>query len=169
MVSNFVNLLKTLMTSSRKAATKRTRLLQLVSASFFSLSATIAHSDSVEITLFEGMVLELPEDADQHTIRSAFIENNSIIKAALIEKSASELFELYRSALIDRRLNNPERNFFDASVIQQTGALAAVVIHDKASDGEPSFLLPAASIRAGQCRAAVHCSGRAGSARGEEG
>ena len=111
MVSNFGNLIKTLITSSSKTATNRTRLLQLVSASFFSLSATIAHSDSVEITLFEGMVLEVPEDADQHAIRLAFTDNISMIEAALTEKSAPELFELYRLALIDSRLNNPEGNF----------------------------------------------------------
>ncbi|MDB9946227.1 hypothetical protein OAD38_07660 [Ascidiaceihabitans sp.] len=97
------------------------------------------------------MVLEVPEDADQHAIQLAFIENNSIIEAALTEKSASELFELYRLALIDNRLNNPEGNFGYSSVIVKTGYLAAVVIDDKASDGEPSFLLPAARIRAGQC------------------
>jgi hypothetical protein len=127
--------------------------LRFISVLLFSLVGTLAQSENIEIKLFDGTVLEFPEGTDQDVINKAYKDNYEISKAVLATKSASELFELYRLALIDTRLNNPEGNFSYSysSVFVMTGSLAAVVIEDKASEGEPSFLLPAARILAGHC------------------
>jgi hypothetical protein len=129
--------------------------MRFILACMVAFVALPVDSQVIERKLFDGTVLEFPEGTTEETVdrvygdelKKRFLQIDEEIAA----KNAFELMDIYREGIQDIRINNTDGDVFYSSEATIRMGKAASLIRKKASDGDPTFLVPAARTYAITC------------------
>ena len=136
------------------ASSSRRLALRFLFVCAFALVGWPCYAQVIERELFDGTVLEFPEGTSSDVVERLYSEEfkrrYQNVRDELSILSPDQLLTIYRIGMEDARLNAGGNALYSSLATIRSG-MAASILMEKAGNGDPLFLVPAARIHAINC------------------